>query len=142
MKPETNRLADVLPLLAPSTRTARLFLYVIRRMAVGGLKDAHASNALMGTFGLSHKRVQMFMRVFMSELARASSRTITIAPCCCRRMTAHEWALISIVTDARETPIEQHQKLKNLLGNPDCRAPLAAAIGLADVFSDLGHPLR
>lgn len=131
----------LLPHLAPDTFVSRLLLYTMRRMAVGGLHDAHASSALMGTFGLNHKRVQMFLRVFMAELARSSSRTITMAPCCCRRMTAHEDALVRIITSAGDQPKAMHAELSALLGTPDARAPLAAAIGLSDVLTDLGRPL-
>ena len=141
--PTTDQTSQtLLPHAIPDSFMPRLLLYTIRRMAVGGLHDAHASNALLGTFGLHHKRVQMFVRAFMAELARSSSRSITVAPCCCRRMTAHEDALIRIVKSAAIDPQMMHAELSALLGNADARAPLAAAIGLSDVLTDLGRPLN
>jgi hypothetical protein len=128
-----------LPHVAPELPTERLILFVIRRMAIGGLKDAHASNALFSTFAMHHHRIQIFMRIFMAELARASSRTIMVAPCCCCRMTASEAALIDVLATAASAPQSAHKALCELLGNPDCRSPLAAAIGLSDALSDIGR---
>lgn len=132
----------ILPHLVPAASTQRLLLFTIRRMAVGGLHDAHASHALMGTFGLNHKRVQMFMRAFLAELARSSTRTITLAPSCCRRMTNDEACLLRTIRMAEQEPRLIHAELSMLIGTSDARAPLAAAIGLADVLADLGHSLN
>ncbi len=130
-----------LPFTAPSEHNMRLLLYVMRRIAVGGLKDAHGANAMLGTFGLSYRRPLMFLRVFMAELARASSRTISVAPCCCGRMTKHEAELLGILGDARRRPMETHERIARLIGAPDCRAPLSAAIALGDALADMGRGL-
>jgi hypothetical protein len=141
---ETKNLPHIppaLPFAAPGKSIARLLLYVMRRMAVGGLRDAHAANAMMGTFGMSHHRPLTFLRVFMAELARAAKRTLMVAPCCCGRMTANETELLWIIGEAARDPGAAHERLAALIGNDDCRAPLSAAIGLSDTLADLGRPV-
>lgn len=130
-----------LPFAAPGRQTARLLLFAMRRMAVGGLRDAHAANAMMGTFGMSHRRPLTFLRVFMAELAQAATQTIMVAPCCCGRMTANEAELLWIISEAASDPGTAHERLTALIGNDNCRAPLSAAIGLSDTLADLGRPV-
>lgn len=83
-----------LPRPIPGGYGNRLFLFVMRRMATAGVNDAHAANAMLGAFGKSYRRPLVLMRAMMLELARAASRKILVAPCCCARMTADEAAIM------------------------------------------------
>jgi hypothetical protein len=82
--------AAVLPLPLPPGRAERAVLVILRRMAAHGFRDAAATMLALETFGTDFRRVLVLLRAFMVELARASRRTIQLAPCCALRMTADE----------------------------------------------------
>ena len=60
---------------------------------------------MLGAFGRSYRRPLVLMRAMMLELARASSRKILVAPCCCARMTADE-ALDLVASSARQVALD------------------------------------
>lgn len=139
--PSLQRTAALLPLAIPETRIERLMLYVIRRMAIHGLRDAHAANAIMGEFGLSHREPLLLLRGFLSELARVSLQHVTIAPCCCPRMTHDEARLLSVIAKANADPAWARYHLERLTGGADAVSPLSAAMALNDTLAELGAPL-
>ena len=55
---ESATLEALIPHRAPTEKVARTMLVAIRRLAVGGLTDAHATNILMGDFGMAYRRLQ------------------------------------------------------------------------------------
>lgn len=138
---ETSEAARILPLPAPQTRTERLIVYTFRRIAAHGLNDAHAANAMMGSFGMSYKRPLILLRAYMAELARASQRQITIAPCCCPRMTHDEARLLSVLVVANSSPPSARHHLSVLTSDGDILPALSAAMALSDALADLGQPL-
>lgn len=119
----------------------RLFLYVMRRMAVAGVNDAHAANALLGAFGKSYRRPLVLMRALMLELARASTRKILVAPCCCARMTADEGLVMQAVGDALRDPRGAFDQVGALIGNDDALGALTCLQAVAQAHRDLGRPL-
>lgn len=133
--------ADLLPHRAPDSMSAALLLHAIRRMAVGGLNDAHAANALIGAFGLGFRRPLVLLRAFMLESSRVSGRRLLLAPCCCHRTTADEAALLAAITAADATPAHAHSALAKLFGVSHCLGALASAQALAVAFADLGRRL-
>jgi hypothetical protein len=132
----------LLPHPAPSGRAAHLLLHVIRRMAIGGLADAHAANAMLGLFGKSYRRPLVLMRAFMAELARGSLQPIIVAPCCCSRMTQGEATLLAAVAVANSDIQTAHIRLTALSGTPDCIGALTSAQAVEQAFRDLGRPVR
>lgn len=132
----------LLPLPAPQTRTDRLILFAIRRMAVHGLKDAHAANAMLGQFGLSHRELLTLLRGFLSELASVSLRVVTVAPCCSPRMTLDEARLLSLLATANADPAWARYHLEQLTGGAGALSPLSAAMAFTDTLNELGHALR
>lgn len=134
-------IAELLPVPAPTIRDERLLLFIIRRLAAHGLNDAHAANAMLGRFGLSYKRPLLLMRALMAELARASNRSITVAPCCCARMTQDEARLIEIVRTANTSPKMAWLHLELLTNEAEGFAALSAAMALNCALADLGAPL-
>lgn len=139
---QTSEAARILNLPAPQTRTERLLIYALRRIAAHGLNDAHAANALMGSFGMSYRRPLVLLRAYMAELARASQRQITIAPCCCPRMTQDEGRLLSVLAVANSnTPCARYH-LGMLAGTADVLPALSAAMALNDSLADLGQPIK
>ncbi len=131
-----------LPRALPQNDAARLFLLGVRRMGAHGLNDAHAAEAFMTTFGASFLRPLLAMRVMMNELAATASTPITIAPCCCARMTGAEAALIDITSRIRDQPHTAHILMADLIGNKQVDGVLATMALVASAFADLGKPIR
>lgn len=131
-----------LPRPMPTGYGNRLFLFVMRRMASAGVNDAHAANAMLGAFGRSYRRPLVLMRAMMLELARASSRKILVAPCCCARMTADEGMLMEATGDALRNPNAAYEQLSDLLGNDHALGALTCMQAVAQAHADLGRPLE
>ena len=130
--------------LMPATFDApshRLALYAVRRMASSGAGDAFAAQAFLTAFGVDFRRPLVLMRAFMIELARASARTITVAPCCCPRVTAAENGILTALSLAASDPAGTGTELAAILGVCDCTHVLDHAIALAAGFADCGLPL-
>ncbi|BBD97317.1 hypothetical protein SAMIE_1008180 [Sphingobium amiense] len=119
----------------------RLFLFAMRRMASGGVNDAHAANAMLGAFGRSYRRPLVLMRAMMLELARASSRRILVAPCCCARMTADEALMMRATGEALDCPALAYERVSELLGNDRALGALTCLQAVAQAHADLGRPL-
>jgi len=122
-------------------RAGEVLLFAIRRSAVGGLRDAHAAQAMLGLFGLSHRRPLILLRALMAELARASARSIVVAPCCCPQMTAGEAALLRAISTATDDATTARSSLAEVLGTDDCLGAVVTAQALGQAFQDLGRPL-
>ena len=131
-----------LPRPLPTGYGNRLFLFVMRRMASAGVNDAHAANAMLGAFGRSYRRPLVLMRAMMLELARASSRKILVAPCCCARMTADEGMLMQATGEALRDPNAAYEQLSDLLGNDHALGALTCMQAVAQAHADLGRPLE
>lgn len=131
----------ILPHPMPINRTTNMLLHILRRIAIGGLGDAHAANALLAHFGKSYRRPLVLIRAFMAELARASHQPIVIAPCCCNRMTQGEATLLAAVIGANDDVLATHERLTALSGTPDCIGALTSAQAVEQAFRDLGRPL-
>ena len=136
MSDEASSTAHLLPHGAPDRSGTRLLLLTVRRIGVGGLNDAHAASMLIGSFGLSFRRP-----LVMAEVARASQRTILIAPSCCCRMTDAESTLLDAVAVSLDTPGSAHRAFCRLLGVETAIGVLSSAQAVAQAFADLGRPL-
>jgi hypothetical protein len=132
----------MLPHAAPSEDSSRLLLFGVRRMAAGGLSDAHVAAAFLMHFGKSYRRPLILLRALMAELARAAARPIVIAPCCCPRMTEGEAQLLAAIAGAVREPRAAHGVLSDLIATQDSLGALTSAQALAQSFADLGRPLR
>lgn len=132
----------LLPHSAPDDSGARLFLYAVRRIGVGGLSDAQAASVMIGAFGLSFRRPMILLRALMAELARASHRSIMIAPSCCCRMTTAESMLLRAVSASGEKPRLAHEILCNLCGIDSAIGVLSSAQAVSQAFADLGRPIE
>ena len=141
MAEPTQDISELLPHAAPGCAHRRLLVFAMRRMAAGGLHDAHATNAFFTHFGLSFRRPLVLLRALMAEVSRISHERITVAPCCCPRLTAAEAMLIGVVADANDRPREAHGRLCALLGVPNALGALGSAQAVALAFSDCGRPL-
>lgn len=139
---ESTTLEALIPHLAPTGRVPRTLLLAIRRLAAGGLSDASAANLFMGTFGIGYRRPLMFLRVLMSEVSRVAGQPITIAPCCCPRMTDGEASFLFIVGQSRANPEAARARIARMAGTLDCLPALSVAQALADALDDIGHPMN
>jgi hypothetical protein len=135
-------LETLIPHPAPTETVARTILVAIRRLASGGLNDAHATTLLMGDFGMAYRRPLMFLRILMGEVSRIAERQIPIAPCCCPRMTEGEASFLVIIDSARDHPECARTAIARMAGTLDCLPALSVAQALADALDDIGHPLR
>jgi len=142
MADHAGPISDILPHGAPTDDGARLLLHAIRRMGLGGINDAHAVNAMIGSFGLSFRRPLVLMRALMAELSRASQRSIIIAPSCCVRMTAAESVLVQAIATATHAPHDAHRRLCEICGIINCLGLLSSAQAVAQAFADLGRPIN
>ena len=133
--------ASVLPLPLPVDPAQRLVLVAVRRMASGGIRDAHAAHLFLRTFGLHFRKPLVLMRAFMVETAHASAGTIRVAPCCAHRMTLDEARMVGIVACAASNPANAADHLRELTGSRDICAPLSAAAALGDALAECGLPL-
>ena len=134
-------LADLLPLPAPTIRDERLILFIVRRLAAHGIDDAHAANAMLCSFRMSYRRPLLLIRAFMLELARASQRSITVAPCCAARMTIDEGRIMAVLTEAGSDHKSAARHLKHVTAEAGIFPALSAAMALSDALTDLGRPL-
>jgi hypothetical protein len=133
--------ATLLPNRMPACDNRRLLLYVFRRVAANGLNDAHGAHAMLTMFGRSYRRPLILLRAFAAEISRVSGRRLTIAPCCCPRLTAAEAGIVEGVTLAVSEPLAAHATLAGLLGVRECVGALGSAQALNQAFADLGRPL-
>lgn len=133
--------AALLPHPAPISPYARLLLYGIRRMAAGGIDDAHAAHAFFTGFGLGFRRPLILTRALMAEVSRVSAIRLVVAPCCCPRMSAAEYGLLNAVAGATARPQETHDALARLLHVRDCLGLVTSAQAVATSFADQGMPL-
>lgn len=125
----------------PHTIGSRLFLFAIRRMASGGVNDAHAANALLGSFGKSYRRPLILMRAMMLELSRVSNRKIMVGHCCCTRITSDEARLTRAMGVGLREPQKAFDDLSALLASPAVLGALTCAQAVAQSYMDLGCPI-
>jgi hypothetical protein len=131
----------LLPHAAPASPYRRLLLFAIRRMAAGGISDAHAAHAIFTGFGLGYRRPLVLLRALMAELSRVSSAQLKVAPCCCARMTRDEAMLLDLIAEAPSRPDKVHAVLGELLHVRSCLGALSSAEAVANAFADMGMPL-
>lgn len=129
--------AGLLPLPLPDTRSERLVLFALRRMAAYGIRDAQAALIVLDLFGAQFRRALVLLRAFVLEFAQASRRTVTLAPCCSLRMTAHEAQLLAVLRGAAHDPAAAERVLVRLSGNCCMCEALSAAAVFSRALDDL-----
>lgn len=130
-----------LPHMLPDDPNARLLIFAFRRMGAHGLNDAHAAQALMEGFGAGFRRPLMLLRAMMADFAGSAKCAIAIAPCCCRRMTHAERAILTIVARAETAPDSARLLLTDLIGLRQPDGVLASITVVAQAFADAGRPI-
>ncbi|MET3826140.1 MULTISPECIES: DUF6628 family protein [Sphingomonas] len=140
-QPTAPALAAALPHPLPEDTNARLFLFAFRRMGAHGLNDAFAAHALLEGFGAGFRRPLTLLRAMMADLAGGAKCSIAIAPCCCRRTTHAEHALLTIVTRAEIAPDSARLLLSDLIGLRSPDGILASICIVAQAFADAGRPI-
>lgn len=133
--------SDLLPHSAPMSPDLRLALYAIRRMAAGGLGDAHAASALLARFGVHFRRPLVLLRAMMAEMSRTATAQIMVAPCCCPRMSGSEEAMLDALASCTARPDHAHRRLSGLLQVQACPGVLGCMEAVATCFADLGRSL-
>jgi uncharacterized protein DUF6628 len=131
----------ILPHVVPASPYRRLLLFAIRRMAVGGIDDAHAAHAIFTGFGLGYRRPLVLVRALMAELARVAATKLTVGPCCCPRMTCDEAMLLDLIAESPADPEHVHGAMSAMLQVRTCLGALMSAQAVAAAFHDLGMPL-
>ncbi len=136
---QPDALTLLIPHPAPDQKTARTLLIALRRIAAGGIDDASAANLLLGTFGMGYRRPLMFLRVLMQEISRVAQQPISIAPCCCPRMTEGEAAILLAITSGTAHPHVARAALSRVTATLDLAPTLSVAQALGDALADLGR---
>ena len=126
--PKQTCLNTLLPVPVPSDPVAKAMLIVVRRMAVHGLRDAHASQIAFVTFGTRFADILTLARCLLHETALTSARTIQVASCCTPRMTRDEALLMDVVMRGDK------QALAALTDNDLPTRALTAAFALGDLL--------
>ena len=138
---QPSRPAALLPLPLPDDRSDRIVLVMLRRMGGHGLRDAGAAMIALNHFGRDFRRPLVLLRAFMAELAEASERSITLAPCCAMRMTEDEGLLLEALAMTRGHSARTARNLRRLTGGERIGQPLSTAYALGAALEDLGMPL-
>lgn len=139
--PTPSRYLATLPKPMPDNPNSRLLLFAFRRMGAHGVHDAHAAHAIFQAFGQNFRRPLLLLRTMMADLAHHATGPITIAPCCCMRMTASEAAILTIVDRAETAPESARLLLGDLIGLRRPDGVLASITAVAQAFADAGRPL-
>lgn len=132
----------LLPHAMPACPAARLALFAIRRMGAHGLSDAHAAHAMLTGFGESFRRPLVLMRALMAEIAITATGPVSIAPCCCMRMTTAESAMLNVLARVEVEPEIARLLLADLLGVRRIEGVLATAAAVAVAFADAARPIQ
>jgi len=138
-QPSSDIVVPASPL--PTGRSGRILLFAVRRIAAHGLDDAHAAHAVFVHFGLGYRRPLVLIRAMMAEIARASTRTVLVAPCCCMRMTRDEAALLGAIEAAIIDPRGASDLIARVMDTPETLGVVTTAQAVAQAFFDLGKPL-
>lgn len=139
--PTTTGPIGVLPHSLPHCPNARIALYAMRRMGAHGLSDARAAHSLFTSFGEGFRRPLMLMRGLMADLAATSLVPISIAPCCCARMTSSERGLLTILARVETATDAARLLMGDLIGQREVDGVLASAAAVAAAFADEGRPI-
>ena len=135
-------LANALPAAMPADPAARPLLFGFRRMGAHGLDDARAAHAFLSAFGEGFRRPLTLMRAFMADCAGAATAPISIAPCCCARVTPAELAVVAALARVEARPDSARLLLSDLLCVRRSDGVVASAAALAAAFADAGMPIR
>lgn len=130
-----------LPHALPDCPNGRIALFALRRIGSHGLADARAAHAMFTAFGEGFRRPLMLIRGLMADMAAAAAGPISIAPCCCARMTHAEAALLTILARVETNPDAARLLLSDLLGIRAVDGVLASAAAVAMAFADEGRPV-
>lgn len=134
---DSSKLDTILPHTAPVCGDARILLFAIRRMAIHGLHDAFAANAMLAGFGIRYRKPLLLLRALLVDIARTARANIIVAPCCAPRMTAHEFALLSAIGD----PADGARHMRSML-KPHTTATAETTIAaLSQTLGEMGRPL-
>lgn len=134
---DSSKLDTILPHTAPVCGDARILLFAMRRMAVHGLHDAFAANAMLAGYGLRYRKPLVLLRALLVDIARTARGNIIVAPCCAPRMTAHEFALLSAIGD----PADAAHHMRPLLKQHRASAAVATIAAISETLGEMGRPL-
>ena len=134
--PDSSKLDTMLPHVAPTGGDARTLLFAIRRMAIHGIDDAFAVNAMMAAYGMRYRKPLLLLRTMLIDVARNARGNIVVTPCCAPRMTAHEHALLSAIGD----PDNAATRLSSLIAGKGVATTGATVAALSEALAALGRP--
>jgi uncharacterized protein DUF6628 len=135
---DSSNLYSILPHAAPVCGDARTLLFTTRRMAVNGLQDAFAANAMLSSYGMRYRKPLVLMRAVLVDMARSARGNIIVAPCCAHRMTAHEYALLSAISD----PANGAHHMRSLLKPHTASVAVTTIAAMSETLGEMGRPLN
>jgi hypothetical protein len=125
----------------PHNDNLRFLLTIFRRMGAHGPHDATICNAMMRRFGSGYRQPYLLMQALMVDLSRHCRLTLTIAPCCCRRMTTDEAQLLTVFAVSEANPPRALLLLSDLTGNRECYGLLSTIEAIRAAFLGFGCEL-
>lgn len=125
----------------PEDENAQLAIFAFRRLGAHGVQDGIAVDAMLRSFGHGFRRPLTLLRAMMIDLAATATSPIQIAPCCCRRLTSAEHAVLTILARAETTPGSARVLLADLLAVRRVDGALASMTAVAQAFADAGRPI-
>ncbi|MEM8695252.1 MAG: DUF6628 family protein [Pseudomonadota bacterium] len=134
---DPSKLDTILPYAAPICGDTRTLLFAIRRMAIHGLHDAFAANAMLNAYGVNARKPLILLRAMLVDIARAARGNIIMSPCCAPRMTEHEHAILSALRDPES--VETH--LAAVLDGRKASIVPATILALTESFASMGRPI-
>lgn len=123
-------------LIQPVPRDSRcvLALQIIRRMGTHGVEDAGAAQAMMAAFGTNWRKSWLLAQTMMLDLSRMATQPITIAPCCCGRMTTDEAQLLRIIGCSTNDPARALHLLGDITGARAVHGLMATITSFAEAL--------
>ena len=96
---------------------------------------------MLTTFGEGFRRPLVLTRAMMADLAATAVTPISIAPCCCVRVTPAEHAVLTVLNRAETAPGSARVLLADLLGIRHADGVFASVAAVATAFADAGRPI-
>lgn len=131
----------LLPDPMPTAMGAQLLLLAIRRTITQGPHDPGIERQFEVNFGRGYRRPLVLVRVLVSEIRAAACTSVTIAPCCCTRMTPAEAAILAATTRISTSPDAARLLIADVLANRHPERVLVSLSAVVEGFADAGHPI-
>jgi len=131
----------LIPGPVPNESGAHLLLLAIRRTITHGPHDPGIERKFEASFGRAYRRPLVLVRVLVNEIRAAACSSVTIAPCCCPRMTLAEAAILAAIARISTAPDAARLLIADVLANRRPERVLTSLAAVVEGFADAGRPI-